>query len=278
MQPWNEPEPFVRMDPLTRGSLFHKAQAEYLRALDRSGGLPISAGNLHAAIRTLHEVVDRVAAEYAELLVPAIDRVWRDEIDELRRDLGIWVRRLADDVEWIPKYFEFSFGLNDEGRDPRSLPDPVKIDSRFVLRGSVDLIEEHRDGSALRVTDHKTGRNRSTPDLVIGGGATLQPVLYSAAIEQGLGRNGVRPSLLRTTPEALPREVDPDRRGVTRAGSRSVDDRRSRDRAGPARGGSGEGRLPLVRLPSCLRTDEERRVASKPAALIADLHALRAMR
>ena len=38
----------------------------------------------------------------------------------------------------------------------------------------------------FRVTDHKTGKNRSTPDLVIGGGTVLQPVLYSAAVGEGL--------------------------------------------------------------------------------------------
>jgi ATP-dependent helicase/nuclease subunit B len=38
------------------------------------------------------------------------------------------------------------------------------------------------------VTDHKTGKNRSTPDLIVGGGGALQPVLYSVAIEQGLGK------------------------------------------------------------------------------------------
>ena len=47
---------------------------------------------LPAAAQTLDGVVDRVAAEYEEKLAPAIDRVWRDEIDELRRDLGIWVQ------------------------------------------------------------------------------------------------------------------------------------------------------------------------------------------
>ena len=74
------------------------------------------------------------------------------------------MQRLALDGEWMPEYFEFSFGLNDDGRDPRSLADPVTVDSRFVLRGSVDLIERKRDGKALRVTDHKTGRNRSKPE------------------------------------------------------------------------------------------------------------------
>jgi hypothetical protein len=188
LQPWEEPEPLVRMDPLTRGSLFHSVQAEFYRVRQAAGALPVTHDGVAAAARALDEVLDRVAAEYAEQLAPAIDRVWRDEIEELRRDLGIWVRRLADDQSWRPEYFEFSFGLHDEGRDPRSLPDPVVVDNRFVLRGSVDLIEQHQHLDALRVTDHKTGKNRSNPDLIVGGGAVLQPVLYGMAVEQGLGK------------------------------------------------------------------------------------------
>jgi len=186
LEPWDEPEPLVRMDPLTRGSLFHKAQAEFYRALEKDGRLPVTPASLAAAADVLNAVLDRVAGEYAETLAPAIERVWRDEVDELRRDLGIWVQKLADDQSWRPAYFEFSFGLNDEGRDPRSLPDPILVDGRFVLRGSVDLIEHRADLDLLRITDHKTGKNRSNPDLVVGGGGTLQPVLYSLAIEEGL--------------------------------------------------------------------------------------------
>jgi RecB family exonuclease len=187
LEPRDEPEPLVHMDPLTRGSLFHRVQAEFFRAAQASGELPVTAARLAHAMRLLDEVVDRVAAEYADELVPAIDRVWRDEIEDLRRDLGIWVRRLADTAAWLPAYFEFSFGLHDEGRDPHSVPDPIVVDDRFVLRGSVDLIERHQDLGVLRVTDHKTGKNRSTPDLVIGGGSVLQPVLYSMVVEQALG-------------------------------------------------------------------------------------------
>ena len=98
--------------------------------------------------------------------------------------------KLAPDTgapAWVPEYFEFSFGLSDEGRDERSLKNPVTVDGRFVLRGSVDLIERSPDGTALRVTDHKTGKNRSNRDLVVGGGAVLQPVLYSVAVAEGLG-------------------------------------------------------------------------------------------
>ena len=189
LEPRDEPEPLVRMDALTRGSLFHRAQAEFLRALEAADALPVARGRLPHAIATLDAVLDRVAAEYAEKLVPAIERVWHDEIDDLRRDLGIWVQKLADEEVWQPKYFELSFGLNDEGRDPRSLKDPVVIGGRFVLHGSVDLVECHRDApDVLRITDHKTGKNRSSPGLIVGGGAVLQPVLYSLAVEQGLGQ------------------------------------------------------------------------------------------
>ena len=186
LQPWDEPEPLLRMDPLTRGSLFHKVQAELLRELQNLDALPVTKDSVPQAARLLEKVLARVANEYAELLAPAIDRVWRDEIADLGRDLAIWVRKMADESVWQPEYFEFSFGLNDEGRDPRSVPDPVLVDGRFLLRGSVDLIERRADTDVLRVTDHKTGKNRSNPDLIVGGGATLQPVLYSAVVEHAL--------------------------------------------------------------------------------------------
>jgi ATP-dependent helicase/nuclease subunit B len=187
LEPREEPQALVRLDPLTRGSLFHSAQAEFYRAMQAEGALPVSRDRLAHASQMLDTVLDRVAADYAEKLAPAIERVWRDEVDELRRDLGIWVQKLADEVMWEPEYFEFSFGLSDDGRDPRSLADAVVVDGRFMLRGSVDLIERKTGEDVLRVTDHKTGKNRSNPDLIIGAGKVLQPVLYSVAVEQGLG-------------------------------------------------------------------------------------------
>jgi ATP-dependent helicase/nuclease subunit B len=199
LEPWIEPEPLVRLDPLTRGSLYHRVQADFQRELKARGGLPPSPATVGEAVRLLDSIVDRVAAEYEERLAPAIERIWNDEIADLRRDLSIWVRRMADGAEWIPEYFEFSFGLNDEGRDPRSLADAVTIDGRFILRGSVDLIERHETLDVLRVTDHKTGKNRSNPDLIVGGGGTLQPVLYSMAVEQGLGKRVIQGRLYYST-------------------------------------------------------------------------------
>jgi CRISPR/Cas system-associated exonuclease Cas4 (RecB family) len=195
LEPWDEPEPLLRMDPLTRGSLFHKAQTDFYRAMQGREALPVTHATLPAAMATLEQVLDSVAAAYAEQLAPAIARVWHDEIDELRRDLGIWVQKLADDDTWQPSYFEYSFGLDDvnaAGRDPRSLPKPIVIDDKYVLRGSVDLIERHAQLDVLRVTDHKTGKNRATADLVVGGGKMLQGVLYSVVVEQALGTRVVK--------------------------------------------------------------------------------------
>ena len=205
LEPPPDIEPLQKLDPLTRGSIFHEAQAQFFRALKRDGRLPLREADLSAALATLDAVIARVADRFQEDLAPAIDRVWRDEIADISRDLRVWVRRLAADAQstWEPAYFEFAFGLpGDEGRDPASVPDPVLVDGRFKLRGSVDLIEVQRGPrasdlgprasdvgprtSALRVTDHKTGKNRTTWKTVIGGGSILQPVLYSLAIEQAL--------------------------------------------------------------------------------------------
>ena len=89
-----------------------------------------------------------------------------------------------DGKQWRPERFEFAFGLpGDLGRDPRSVPDAARVDGRYLIRGSIDLIERRLDGKALRVTDHKTGRNRTNLATMVDGGRVLQPVLYGMALE-----------------------------------------------------------------------------------------------
>ena len=188
LQPNQEPEPLQRLDPLTKGSIFHEAQALFFRAMRDGGRLPVTAAGVGRALGVMETVLANVAASYEEQLAPAIPRVWSDEIAAIGRDLRVWVRKLPEAEGWTPQYFEYSFGLSDEGRDERSVPEPVTIDGRFVLRGSVDVIESKDGSEELRITDHKTGRNRTTPRTVIGGGGTLQPVIYGLAVEQLLGK------------------------------------------------------------------------------------------
>jgi ATP-dependent helicase/nuclease subunit B len=184
LAPREDAIPLQRLDPLTKGSLFHRVQAEFLRTLRDEKRLPIRPDNLDAALATLGDTMTRVAEDERARLAPAIQRVWDDELAIMQRDLGRWTQMLAEDKDgWVPQWFEFAFGLSDDrGRDAASLPDPVLIDGRFALRGSIDLVERHATG-ALRVTDHKTGRARWPERMIVAGGEVLQPVLYSLVLE-----------------------------------------------------------------------------------------------
>jgi ATP-dependent helicase/nuclease subunit B len=186
-EPLEEPEPLERMDPLTKGRLFHEVLAEFFRALQqRQMAMPTAP--IDAVLQLLDATLTQVAANYAELLAPAVDRVWQDEVASIRTDLHIWVRDLAQSTGWEPWLFEFGFGLPDApGRDPNSRREPVKIDGRFILRGAIDLIERKPGTNLLKITDHKTGKNRSERGSIIGHGQQLQPVIYSLAVEAATG-------------------------------------------------------------------------------------------
>ena len=204
LEPLEEPEPLQRLDPLTKGSLFHEVQAEFYRALQKAKQ-PIGTTPIESVLKVLDHTLTRVAAQYAEKVSPAVDHVWQDEVAGIRTDLHIWARDLAATTEWQPWRFEFAFGLPEiSGRDPHSLADPVTIDGRFLLRGSVDLIERRAGGTGggadsaiggggasalptLRITDHKTSKNRSQRNSKIGGGQQLQPIIYSLAVEAATG-------------------------------------------------------------------------------------------
>jgi ATP-dependent helicase/nuclease subunit B len=208
LRPAEDLEPLQRMDPLTRGSLFHAVQAAFYRQLKAQGDLPVTSVTRDRALDVLDHVVKRVAGEQYELLAPAIDRVWHDEIASIRRDLRLWVDEISRaDLEWLPLWFEWSFGLRDAGRDPDSRPEPVAIDGRFPLHGSIDLVEERRGTGELRVTDHKTGRYRGKDHMIVGGGAVLQPVLYALALETALERPAVEGRLYYATSDGGYRDV-----------------------------------------------------------------------
>jgi CRISPR/Cas system-associated exonuclease Cas4 (RecB family) len=190
LRPFEQPEPLQRMDPLTRGSLFHEIQASFFRTLQSRSLLPVTASTIDSTRAVLDGVIEQVGLRSHDELVPAVERVWQDELATIRRDLHAWLEYLArDGEEWLPVFFELAFGRVPGERDEHSMRDDVVIDGRFRLRGAIDLIEEHAQTKALRITDHKTGRRPERIEKVlIGGGSVLQPVLYSIAVETALER------------------------------------------------------------------------------------------
>jgi ATP-dependent helicase/nuclease subunit B len=188
LEPREEPEAIEVLDPLTRGSLFHEVQFDLLSDLRARAMLPVTPANLAAAQDLVDSRLDERAKYYYEKLAPAINKVWEDGIAGVRADLREWLRRMAEDTSgWCPERFELSFGLSDrEQADPASSADPVALECGIKLRGSIDLIE--RNGGAVRVTDHKTGKVRADKGVVVGGGGILQPVLSALAAEKLLGQ------------------------------------------------------------------------------------------
>lgn len=186
LEPREAPEAIETLDPLQRGALIHDIQFACLSRLEEEGLLPVRPANLAAALERLDAAVDRVAAEYRERLVPAIERVWEDGIEAIRADLRRWLREVARDASgFVPWRFELSFGLPGRApQDPHSRPEPVRLEPGLRLRGAIDLVERREEDGAIRVTDHKTGRARVSAGAIVDGGAALQPVLYALAAER----------------------------------------------------------------------------------------------
>ena len=278
LAPLEEPAPLQRLDPLTRGSLFHRIQTEFFRALEKNGLLPINERRVDAARKMLDWAIATVSKQAKDDLAPAIDRVWNDELASMARDLRAWLEGLSHDGEdWTPERFEFAFGLpGDLGRDPRSVAEPALVDGRFLIRGSIDLVERRNDGSSLRVTDHKTGKNRTTLATMVDGGRVLQPILYGMALEQITGDRVEEGRLSYCTAvggfTVHPIVLDE----VSRR--RALEVLEVIDRAiehGTLAARPAEGACARCDFIAVCGTDEERRTRRKPAGLFADLDDLR---
>jgi hypothetical protein len=273
-----QPEPLQRLDPLTKGSIVHRMQAVTMRALRDQGRLPIAPDTVPAALDVLERAIEDVADEYRELMVPAIERVWREEIAAIARDLRGWLRQVAADSAWEPRYFELSFGLplDPEQRDPRSDPNPVLVDGRYPLRGAIDAIDVHRQTQVLRVTDHKTGKDRTKDALVIAGGGVLQPLVYAAVAENLLGVPVGESRLFFCTSAGgfKQRQVllDPAAKRMAIEALETIDRAVERGALAPA---PADGACTWCEFRPVCGPGEEERVARKPQAFLEDLKWLR---
>lgn len=190
-----------RIDPATRGELYHRVQFELMRDLQANDLLPMNSANFEAVMKRLDQILERTAAEYADALAPAIPQVWKTELDAIRADLRGWVRYKATlEPDWNPILFEFGFGVpNRDDHHPHSPRDAAAITTAgFLIKGSIDLVERHCT-NAIRVVDHKTGKIPDPKPQALGGGEVLQPALYAMAAEQLLGERVITGRLFFST-------------------------------------------------------------------------------
>jgi ATP-dependent helicase/nuclease subunit B len=278
LEPLAQPEPLQRMDPLTRGSIFHDIQARFFRTLQAAGALPVTDASIEAAREVLDRTIDEVATRQHDELAPAVERIWADEISSIRRDLVAWLHYLArDGAEWEPMRFEFAFGRVPGLRDATSIRDDVMLEGGFRLRGAIDLIESHRQTKLLRVTDHKTGRRPDRIEkAIVGGGAVLQPVLYAMVVEKALDTPVSHGRLFYCTSSGSFYEHPIPLSDLTR--SAGLDVLRIIDRAieaGFLAAAPGEDACDRCDFISVCGRAVPRRIARKPPDKLADLYALR---
>src|SRR5262249_35667862 len=117
LHPEERPQGIQRLDPATRGQIFHEVQFQLLR--DGEGNL----------LERLDGVLCEVAERWKDALAPAIPQIWDSEVRSLRADLRGWLQhRMESELGWTPLAAELSFGLADPaGRDPKSRKDPVAV-------------------------------------------------------------------------------------------------------------------------------------------------------
>jgi hypothetical protein len=301
LEPREEITSLERLDPATRGQLFHEVQAETMRALQAAGLLPLTAEAEPRARQILEGTFARVADAMREELAPAIARVWQTEMESMRVDLRVWLERsVLIHEDWEPVAFELAFGLLPRpGFDPRSVAEEAVVGD-FRLRGIVDLIERRRGAAArrggpgadrpgdpreeLRVTDYKTGGNYTRWRMVVGGGETLQPVLYPLAVEAILGARVVEGRLFYCTRDGgfTDRVVRMDE-GARATGMQileSVDDAIARGflpAAPRPRAGARPGACDICDFRPVCGPDEERRSQRKDRTALAALQRVRGL-
>ena len=175
------------LDARQRGVLFHRIQRALLERLRADDLLPLCASALPQARALLGEVFDAHAASARDEFAPSIERVFTACLSGLRTDLDAWLTRLVGDEAFVPAYFELGFGVGgDRERDASSRPEPVTLAIGVQLRGAIDLVERALpvgEPAVLRATDHKTSAAPARLGIV-GGGRSLQPLLYALALEQ----------------------------------------------------------------------------------------------
>ncbi len=216
------------LDPMKAGSLLHEVFRLFFEEITAAGEKPDAAR--HA--KRIEELAEAAIASWREKIPPASELAFEDRHQEILLASRTFLRLEEEHCKAVePRYFEVAFGLpKADCRSPIASPEPVPISvgagESFLLRGSIDRVDEAPDGT-FHVWDYKTGSAyRYKAERGIHGGRQIQHALYAMAIEQLLARVGTPAEVSRSgyffpgkkgEGQRLPIALDPPRtREVTR--------------------------------------------------------------
>ncbi len=185
LQPWEEPEEVLRILPVDRGQVLHRALELFFRGLATEGWLPLRPDRADEYRRRLLAAAEEAFAAAAREGVTGSPLIWDLDRATLREDLLRYLDlELAQEPGWVPTHFEVRFGEPETELPENSLPPlecALRDGSRVTFRGKIDRVDRWRDGGAVRVIDYKSGRlPDAVEDLRLGTGLQL-PIYLGAA-------------------------------------------------------------------------------------------------
>jgi ATP-dependent helicase/nuclease subunit B len=187
VSPVEAPEETLRISALERGNLVHAVLEQFIEEhLARPPAADEPWGATHRA--RLVEIAEAACAEAEASGITGFGLLWGQDRDEILADLAEFlvqdsIRRAGQGL--VPIGTELPFGL--DGRPPVE----VELgDGRTLrLRGKADRVDRNDD--RLVVTDYKTGRSTSYPELAgtdpTHGGRHLQLPVYALAARAAYG-------------------------------------------------------------------------------------------
>ena len=191
-----EDETEDELSSLEKGSLLHEVLFEFYN--NRRESPPIGQC-FEEAEQQLDEILDTKSEEHrnrrTKNLIAEDNLFWETDIEKLRVALHKWLTtERTYDLPVTPSYFEVSFGLNREPRDPElSCTTSISINNVRMI-GKIDRIDI--GNGVFNIIDYKTGSSTIGIPEILNGRSLQLPIYLQIAkkLLESHGTTGLEPA------------------------------------------------------------------------------------